>query len=96
VPVHPDIVPAQHGDRGKQDSGVEELLPDAIDRRGDRSGASSDEGGAEDSCGDAAAYPDAATRHPATGRQHDADHKRCFGDLAENDYCGRQHLSLAI
>jgi hypothetical protein len=93
VPVHPDIVPTEHGDRGKQDCSVEQLLSDAIDRGGDPFGAGGDEGGAKDACGDPAGYPDTAARHASARRQHDADNQRCFEDLAKDDDCGRQHLS---
>ena len=91
MPAHPDIVPAEHADRGKEDARVEQLLTHAFGGRGDRRGEDRHQRSAEHPRRDAARDPQSAPRRAAARRHDDADDQRGFEYLAEDDDCGRQH-----
>ena len=93
---HPDIVPAQHRDRGKEDCGVEDLLADARHRRRQCLGKTGNDHRPQSPAGDAAADPKAAVWHPLGRGHNDADDQGRFQHLAKDNDRRCQHPPLLL
>ena len=91
VLLHPHVVPAEHGRRSEQDRGVEDLLPDALERSGNRSCAPGDDERARHAGGDANGHPSVAACNTTRGGENDADDQGRLDDLAQDDDGGRDH-----
>ncbi len=91
VALHPDVVPAEHRRRRQQDTGVEHLLAEALERGGDPFGEAGDDERADDAERDAAGDPGAPARHGARRGEHDPDEERRLENLAQDDDRGCDH-----
>ncbi len=89
---HPEVVPGQHDDGRDQYRGVEQLLPDPLQRAGDDFGQAGNDERAGDADDDAATDPAAAAGDAPRRRQHDRDDERGFKSFAEDDDCRGEHL----
>lgn len=89
--AHPDVVPGQHDDGGKQHAGVKKLLTDALHGLGQMIGKQSSNDGPDNAGGDAPRHPPAAPDNAAGGRQYDTDDEGRFQHLAKHDDGRGQH-----
>jgi hypothetical protein len=96
VARHPDIVPDQHHDRDREDSGVEQFLAYALEGVGDGVDESADQAGAHDADRDARPDIAAASRDAARHRHRDADNDAGLDDFAEDDDQCAEHAILAL
>ena len=87
MPLHPDVVPAQHRDGGEQNASVEDLLPNAFHRLGDLVCEQGDQQGADQSAADAEREPPVAPRDHSCRRRDDRQNERGLQNFSENDQC---------
>ena len=94
VPGHPNIVPAEHDNRQRENRGVEHLLPHAFERIRKSARENREKRRAENARCYASGHIFYPSQDALGGGKHDADDQAGLDHLPENDNCGPKHYSL--